>query len=122
MKTRTKHSERGTVERPFERRILCTLDQCRRFGKMAALLDAREKKQRAEILRRRLLGDEPSIEERERVMVILAMKASDEAGEILDEYQPSDVGEEHRLFHQVARIEWSERNKRRRRRKRKRAA
>lgn len=112
----TEHIDRqdaANTDRPFERKIVRTLDQCRRFTEIAALLGRGEQQQPVGLLTHRLQSDDIPLKIRERIMVILAVSADDTAREVLDDYDPGDGPEEHRLFHQVARIECEERRRRR---------
>lgn len=101
----------------LERRVERTLAQCRRFEEMTGPLEPWATHWSTSTLARWLHIDHVEIESREKALVALALKATDEAGAAIDEYDPTDAGADHALFYQVARIEWEQRHSARRRRK-----
>lgn len=94
----------------LERRIDKTLDQCRRFEQLSAPLHQWATTWSTDTLERWLYLDHLPLEEREKALVALALKATCESGAIIDAYAPPADNEAHRLFHQVARIEWEQRH------------
>lgn len=93
----------------LERRVDQTIAQCRRFEQMVAPLETWARRWSVATLERWLYLDDLPLAEREMALVGLAVKASANSGAVLDAYEPAEGGEEHRLFCQVARIEWEQR-------------
>jgi hypothetical protein len=103
------HPYRTSLAR-LERRVGVTIEQCRRFEQMVAPLETWATKWSTATLERWLHLDHLPVAERENALVALAIKATAETGAILDAYDPSCAGAAHTIFHQVARIEWEQRN------------
>lgn len=59
---------------------------------------------------RRRLAVADATEVRERALVALALQATAASGQVIDDYIPRLCGEDHELFHRVARIEWERRH------------
>jgi hypothetical protein len=93
----------------LERRVGDTIEQCRRFEEMTEPLELWARKWSTATLERWLHLDHLPLIEREKALVGLALKATDEAGAVLDAYDPTGEGQDHELFWQVARIEWEQR-------------
>ncbi|MFW5968751.1 MAG: hypothetical protein ACOCV2_14600 [Persicimonas sp.] len=106
----SKHLRRfdATIAR-LERRVDRTLEQCRRFEEMAEVLQVWADHWTTETLERWLYLDDISREEREKALVALALQATNRAGRVIAEYDPGPRGSDHQTFHQVARIEWEQR-------------
>lgn len=98
----------------LERRVDRTLEQCRRFEQMAAVLQNWADTWTTDTLERWLLLEGLAGEEREKALVALALKATRRAGAIIDAYDPGPRGSDHQTFHQIARIEWEQRHRVRR--------
>ncbi len=93
----------------LEDRVERTLVQCRRFETMAAALQTWAAHWSTATFERLLHAEHASVDERERALAALALQGTDEAGALIDAYNPHGAGPDHELFHQVARIEWEQR-------------
>lgn len=93
-----------------ERRVDRTVAQRRHFDQMSAPLEVWADKWSTTTLERWLHLDHLPIEEREKALVALALQATDAAGAVIDAYDPRGAGEDHELFHQIARTEWEQRH------------
>lgn len=93
----------------LEERVERTLVQCRRFETMAAALQTWAAHWSTATFERLLHAEQASVDERERALAALALQGTDEAGALIDAYDPAVAGPDHELFHQVARIEWEQR-------------
>lgn len=92
-------------------RIDRTLAQCARFEAMCGPLAEWAERWSTETLARWLHVESLPLEEREKALVGLALKGTEQAGAVLDTYRPAARDPDHRLFYQVARIEWEQRYK-----------
>lgn len=109
---RSEHLRRfdATIAR-LERRVDRTLEQCRRFEEMAEVLQVWADHWTTETLERWLHLEDIPQEEREKALVALALQATNDAGRAIDSYEPGPRGSDHQTFHQVARIEWEQRQR-----------
>jgi hypothetical protein len=87
------------------------LAQRERFEQMSDVLETWATKWSTTTLDRWLNTDALPLIEREKALVALALQASDAAGAVIRAYAPRGGGEPHKLFHQVARIEWEQRHR-----------
>ena len=97
------------IER-LARRVDRTIAQCRRFERLAQSVAPWATRWPTSSFERLLDVGQSSTSVRNRALVALALKATSDAGAVLDGYDPTEVGEEHELFYQVVRIEWEQRS------------
>lgn len=94
-----------------DNRVEQMLAQRERFEQMSGVLETWATKWSTRTLERWLNTDTLPLIEREKALVALALQANDAAGAVIRAYAPRGGGEAHRLFHQVARIEWERRRR-----------
>lgn len=93
----------------LKNRIDQLIDQRERFAHMAEPLQAWADKWSTTTLARWLAVENLPLEEHEKALVALALKATDDAGAVIDTYNPWGLGEDHELFYRVIRLEWEQR-------------
>ena len=112
------HSRRGmtmtneryeqAIER-LERRVETAIRQCERFDRLVDEVKEWSRFWTTTAIRRWMESEERTDAERERALVALAIDPSEQAGHILEEYEPPEGDDDHRAFHRVARLEWERR-------------
>ena len=93
----------------LKRRVDETVAQCERFDLLTDEVREWARFWTVTSIRRWMESKERSVAELERALVALALSPTEQAGHILEEYDPDGQGETHRLFHQIARLEWERR-------------
>ncbi len=99
---------------PFQRDVDVTLEQCQRFEEMAPNTNICDSRWATAALARWLDTEAPETADRELALVALALQATRQSGEMIDAYDAAGHGEAHRVFYEVARIEWERRYEARR--------
>jgi hypothetical protein len=90
-------------------RVNQIIHACCRFEELAVAIETWATHWSTESLRRWQVIEEMTLDQREVILVALALKGSADAGRILAEYDTAVHGAEHELFCQVVRIEWESR-------------
>lgn len=108
----TCHKTSLDIDAAIERltlRVDKTILYCRRFRELATAVDVWATHWSVEGMRRWLSIDDLVVEQKELVLVALALKGSADAGLVLQAYDAKAHGGEHERFWEVVRIEWESR-------------